>query len=68
MERPLHQGVRKVVRQIIGGKSTYRARGTSACELQDAVRSNFCPIDIFVQAELGKRRVGGDSHGEIGDW
>ena len=42
----------------------YRARGTSTCELQDAVRSNFCPRDNFVRAELGKRRVGGDSHAE----
>lgn len=31
-----------------------RVLGTSACELRDAVRSNFCPRDIFVDEELGR--------------
>lgn len=43
--------------QIVGQNSAYRARGTSASELRDAVRNKFFPRDISVQAELGKRRV-----------
>ena len=51
--------------------STYRrARGSSACELRDAVRSKFCPRDILVGSEEEKRRTGGvrgDAHARLID-
>jgi hypothetical protein len=58
IERPLQRGEEtKEVREIDHqNDSTYRARGTSACELRDAVRSKFCPSDIW-WSQNGRRGV-----------
>ena len=46
--------VRKNYRIGCKTDSTYRARGTKACELRDAVRSKFCPRDISVRVGEGE--------------
>ena len=61
IERPLEHGGENDVRptQIatVGKKrTTYSVPGTSARELKFAVRNSFCPSDIFLASEIGRRR------------
>jgi hypothetical protein len=70
IERPLeHVGendVRPTQTATVGKKrTTYSVPGTSARELRFVVRNSFCPSDIFLASEIGKR---GNWWGSITRW